>query len=72
MRHTRTDHTELQSGVELEYKEKGQLITDSSHNSKVHIYLTLLMVVGCTSALGSEKSQYLAIVFGGGRDIHRK
>ena len=34
--------------------------------------LTLLMVVGCTSALGKEKSQYLIIVFGGGSDIQRK
>lgn len=36
------------------------------------IYHTLLIVVGRTSALGNEKSQYLAIVFGGGSDIHLK
>lgn len=29
------------------------------------------MVVGFTSADGREKSQYRAIVFGGGREIHR-
>lgn len=32
--------------------------------------LYLLMVVGRTSADGSEKSQYLLNVFGGGSDIH--
>lgn len=32
--------------------------------------LYLLMVVGCTSADGSEKSQYRMNVFGGGREIH--
>ena len=32
--------------------------------------LALEMVVGLTSADGSEKSQYRAIVFGGGREIH--
>lgn len=31
---------------------------------------TLLIFVGLTSALGSPKSQYLAIVFGGGKLIH--
>lgn len=34
--------------------------------------LYLLMVVGCTSAEGSEKSQYRVKVFGGGSDIHLK
>lgn len=33
--------------------------------------LYLLIVVGCTSAEGSEKSQYLPNVLGGGNDIHR-
>lgn len=33
--------------------------------------LYLLIVVGCTSAEGSEKSQYLENVLGGGSDIHR-
>jgi hypothetical protein len=33
--------------------------------------LYLLMVVGCTSADGSEKSQYLENVLGGGNEIHR-
>ncbi len=33
--------------------------------------LYLLIVVGCTSAEGSEKSQYLEKVLGGGSDIHR-
>lgn len=33
--------------------------------------LTLEMSVGFTSAEGMEKSQYRAIVFGGGREIHR-
>jgi len=33
--------------------------------------LYLLIVVGCTSADGSEKSQYLVNVLGGGSDIHR-
>lgn len=33
--------------------------------------LYLLIVVGCTSAEGREKSQYRAKVFGGGREIHR-
>jgi hypothetical protein len=33
--------------------------------------LYLLIVVGCTSAEGSEKSQYLENVLGGGNDIHR-
>lgn len=32
--------------------------------------LYLLMVVGWTSAEGSEKSQYLMKVFGGGKEIH--
>lgn len=34
--------------------------------------LYLLIVVGCTSADGSEKSQYRVNVFGGGREIQRK
>lgn len=34
--------------------------------------LYLLIVVGCTSADGSEKSQYRMKVFGGGKEIHRK
>jgi hypothetical protein len=33
--------------------------------------LYLLIMVGCTSAEGSEKSQYLENVLGGGSDIHR-
>lgn len=33
--------------------------------------LYLLMVVGCTSAEGSEKSQYLEKVLGGGNEIQR-
>lgn len=33
--------------------------------------LYLLMVVGCTSAEGSEKSQYLEKVLGGGKEIQR-
>jgi hypothetical protein len=33
--------------------------------------LYLLIVVGRTSAEGSEKSQYRANVFGGGREIQR-
>ena len=33
--------------------------------------LSLLIVVGCTSAEGSEKSQYRGNVFGGGSEIHR-
>ncbi len=33
--------------------------------------LTLLIVVGRTSAEGSEKSQYREKVLGGGRDIQR-
>ena len=32
---------------------------------------TLLIVVGCTSAEGNEKSQYLENVFGGGSEIYR-
>ncbi|EHL03869.1 hypothetical protein M7I_0060 [Glarea lozoyensis 74030] len=34
--------------------------------------LYLLIVVGCTSAEGRLKSQYLEKVFGGGKDIQRK
>jgi hypothetical protein len=33
--------------------------------------LYLLIVVGCTSADGREKSQYREKVFGGGREIQR-
>ncbi|KAI5310500.1 hypothetical protein KEM55_006238, partial [Ascosphaera atra] len=33
---------------------------------------TFEISVGFTSADGSEKSQYRAIVFGGGSEIHRK
>jgi hypothetical protein len=40
-------------------------------NANCKAVLYLLIVVGWTSAEGSEKSQYRAKVFGGGRDIHR-
>lgn len=39
-------------------------------NPSCNAVFHLLMVVGLTSALGNEKSQYLLIVFGGGRLIH--
>lgn len=39
-------------------------------NANCKAVLYLLMVVGCTSAEGSEKSQYRANVFGGGSDIY--
>lgn len=39
-------------------------------NPSCSAVLYLLIVVGRTSAEGSEKSQYREKVFGGGRDIH--
>lgn len=49
----------------------GNAIADQTNNN-CNAVLTLETKVGLTSAEGSEKSQYLAIVFGGGSDIQRK
>ena len=38
-------------------------------NPSCKAVFSLLMPVGWTSALGSEKSQYLEKVFGGGREM---
>jgi hypothetical protein len=40
-------------------------------NNNCSTVLYLLIVVGCTSAEGREKSQYLANVFGAGNEIQR-
>ena len=40
-------------------------------SSSCRAVLILDTVVGFTSAEGREKSQYRAMVFGGGREIHR-
>jgi hypothetical protein len=40
-------------------------------NASCSAVLYLLMVVGCTSADGKEKSQYRVNVLGGGREIQR-
>lgn len=50
-------------------KRGAAVVTPTSASCKKVLYL--LIVVGRTSADGSEKSQYRANVFGGGRDIHR-
>jgi hypothetical protein len=54
---TRSNQNQLQQRIELrqQYKDKN----------------TLLIVVGCTSAEGNEKSQNLRNVFGGGSEIYR-
>lgn len=44
---------------------------DEPTNNNCRAVLTLDIMVGFTSADGSEKSQYLLMVFGGGREIHR-
>lgn len=48
----------------------GIAIADPTSTSCSAVFI-FEMFVGFTSADGSEKSQYRAMVLGGGRDIHR-
>lgn len=48
----------------------GSAIDDPTRSNCKAVF-TFEIPVGLTSAEGSEKSQYRAMVFGGGRDIHR-
>ncbi len=63
-------HCMMVNGVPRSAGTRGAMVVRPTSPSCSAV-LYLLMVVGCTSAEGSEKSQYRAKVLGGGSETQR-